>query len=94
MGNLRARVAPWQAADDSLYPVAILIDELKNEDIQLRLNSIRRLSTIAVALGMERTRDELIPFLNGASHSRRQHTRTARTRSSTAAAGRIDRRRG
>jgi len=49
---------------DSLYPVAVLIDELKNEDIQLRLNSIRRLSTIAVALGAERTRNELIPFLN------------------------------
>lgn len=49
-----------------LYPVAVLIDELKNEDIQLRLNSIRRLSTIAVALGPERTRNELIPFLNGA----------------------------
>jgi len=52
------------ASQDSLYPVAILIDELKNEDIQLRLNSIRRLSTIALALGPERTREELIPFLN------------------------------
>lgn len=52
-------------ADESeLYPIAILIDELKNEDIQLRLNSIRRLSTIAVALGAERTRCELVPFLN------------------------------
>lgn len=49
---------------ESLYPVAILIDELKNEDMKLRLNSIRRLSTIAVALGVERTRNELIPFLN------------------------------
>lgn len=46
--------------------MAILIDELKHEDIQLRLNSIRRLSTIAVALGTERSRNELIPFLNGA----------------------------
>jgi len=55
------------ATQDSLYPVAILIDELKNEDIQLRLNSIRRLSTIALALGAERTREELIPFLNGGS---------------------------
>ena len=54
------------AQHDALYPVAILIDELKNEDIQLRLNSIRRLSTIAHALGPQRTREELIPFLNGA----------------------------
>lgn len=50
--------------DEPLYPIAILIDELKNDDIQLRLNSIRRLSTIARALGEERTRKELIPFLS------------------------------
>ena len=50
--------------DEPLYPIAVLIEELKNEDIQLRLNSIRRLSTIARALGEERTRKELIPFLS------------------------------
>lgn len=48
---------------DELYPIAILIDELKNEDVQLRLNSIKRLSQIASALGPDRTRTELIPFL-------------------------------
>jgi len=57
-------VASLDSEPSCLYPVAVLIDELKNEDIQLRLNSIRRLSTIAAALGFERTRDELIPFLN------------------------------
>ena len=36
---------------------------MQNEDIQLRLNSLRRLSTIALALGEQRTRDELVPFL-------------------------------
>ena len=35
----------------------------QNEDVQLRLNSIRRLGTIASALGAERTRSELVPFL-------------------------------
>lgn len=30
---------------------------------QLRLNSIKKLSTIALALGEERTRTELVPFL-------------------------------
>ena len=39
-------------------------DELKNEDVALRLNSVRRLSTIATALGPERTRTELIPFIS------------------------------
>ncbi|CEG78577.1 hypothetical protein RMATCC62417_13160 [Rhizopus microsporus] len=49
--------------EQELYPIAVLVDELKNEDVQLRLNAIRNLSTIAMALGPQRTRDELIPFL-------------------------------
>ncbi|KJH48794.1 HEAT repeat protein [Dictyocaulus viviparus] len=52
-----------EESDDSLYPIAVLIDELRNEDVHLRLNSIRKLSTIALALGVERTRNELIQFL-------------------------------
>ncbi|KAL0760017.1 hypothetical protein Bca101_076167 [Brassica carinata] len=50
--------------DEPLYPIAVLIDELKNDDIQLRLNFICRLSTIARALGEELTRKELIHFLS------------------------------
>lgn len=38
-------------------------DELKSEEPMRRLNSITRLSTIALTLGEERTRSELIPFL-------------------------------
>jgi serine/threonine-protein phosphatase 2A regulatory subunit A len=38
-------------------------DELKSDEPMRRLNSITRLSTIALALGEERTRSELIPFL-------------------------------
>ncbi len=38
-------------------------DELKNEDVTLRLNSVKRLTMIAMALGEERTRNELVPFL-------------------------------
>jgi serine/threonine-protein phosphatase 2A regulatory subunit A len=33
----------------------------------LRLNAIRRISTIALALGPERAREELLPFLDGIS---------------------------
>jgi serine/threonine-protein phosphatase 2A regulatory subunit A len=50
---------------DENYPIQVLIDELKNEDIQLRLNSIRKLGTIARALDAKRTRDELLPFISG-----------------------------
>ncbi|KAG5519369.1 hypothetical protein PMAC_001995 [Pneumocystis sp. 'macacae'] len=49
---------------NALYPIAVLIDELKHDDVAFRLNAIRRLSTIALALGQERTRNELIPFLD------------------------------
>lgn len=48
---------------EELYPIAILMDELKSEDVQLRLNAIHRVSTIALALGPQRARDELLPFL-------------------------------
>lgn len=60
-----APVAQPEEGEDSLYPIAVLIDELRNEEVQLRLNSIRKLSTIALALGPERTRKELIQFLTG-----------------------------
>eukprot|EP00276_Gloeochaete_wittrockiana_P013660 CAMPEP_0184332532 /NCGR_PEP_ID=MMETSP1089-20130417/1691_1 /TAXON_ID=38269 ORGANISM="Gloeochaete wittrockiana, Strain SAG46.84" /NCGR_SAMPLE_ID=MMETSP1089 /ASSEMBLY_ACC=CAM_ASM_000445 /LENGTH=584 /DNA_ID=CAMNT_0026655941 /DNA_START=62 /DNA_END=1816 /DNA_ORIENTATION=- len=49
--------------DDSLQPVQLLLEELRNEDQQIRLNSIRRIGTIATALGEEQTRAHLLPFL-------------------------------
>ena len=51
-----------QATD--LHPIAILVDELRSEDVTLRLNAIHRISAIALALGGERTREELLPFLH------------------------------
>jgi serine/threonine-protein phosphatase 2A regulatory subunit A len=50
-------------SNSTLYPIHLLMDELKSDDVVLRLSSIRRLSTIALALGPQRTREELIPFL-------------------------------
>ena len=58
-----SRMADEADAGDDLFPIAVLIDELRNEDVQLQLNSMKQLSTIALALGVERTRNELIPFL-------------------------------
>jgi serine/threonine-protein phosphatase 2A regulatory subunit A len=48
---------------EELYPIAILMDELKSDDTQLRLNAIHRLPTIALALGPQRAREDLIPFV-------------------------------
>jgi len=39
-----------------LYPIAVMIDELKSSDQKKRVNSVKNLTTVAVALGQERTR--------------------------------------
>lgn len=51
------------AADMELLPINVLTEELRNEDVQARLKSITKLSTIALALGSERTRNDLLPFI-------------------------------
>jgi hypothetical protein len=73
------------AAD--LYQISLLIDQLRHDDSQMRINATKQLHRIgecaaqypprslvpslltslaaAQALGPERTRDELIPFLTG-----------------------------
>jgi len=48
-----------------LYQVALLIDQLKHDDVHFRVSASSNLTRIAAALGPERTRDELIPFLCG-----------------------------
>lgn len=63
VGDSPGQQQQQQADPSTLHPLAILIDELKSEDVVLRLNAIRRLGTIALALGPERSRDELVPFL-------------------------------
>ena len=54
-----------EEGEDNLYPIAALGDHLRNGDVQLRFNSIRTLSSIALALGGERTRNHLIPLVIG-----------------------------
>jgi serine/threonine-protein phosphatase 2A regulatory subunit A len=44
-------------------PIALLIDELRHEDVSLRIHAVQQLSTIARAIGEERTRTELLPFV-------------------------------
>lgn len=48
-----------------LYQIAVLIDQLKHDDVHFRVNASTNLARIAHALGPERARDELIPFLCG-----------------------------
>lgn len=49
--------------ENDVYPLALLMDELKHDDISNRIDAMKKLDTIALAMGPERTRDELIPFL-------------------------------
>ena len=41
----------------------MLIDELRAEDQKKRINAVNNLGTIAIALGPERTRNELLPYI-------------------------------
>ena len=49
--------------NNDLYQVAMLIDQLKHDDIVLRVNASKFLVKIAKALGPARTREELLPFI-------------------------------
>lgn len=48
---------------ESLHPLAVLVTELKAEDVTQRVRSLSQLSTISIALGPERTQSELLPYL-------------------------------
>ncbi|EGV64129.1 protein phosphatase 2A structural subunit [Yamadazyma tenuis] len=50
--------------NDDLYPLALLMDELKHDDVSNRVQAMQKVDTIAMALGPERTINELLPFLN------------------------------
>ncbi|KAK6205592.1 armadillo-type protein [Scheffersomyces amazonensis] len=49
--------------NDELFPLALLMDELKHDDVSNRVDAMQKLDTIAIALGPERTLKELLPFL-------------------------------
>lgn len=49
--------------ENNLYEIAVLIDDLKNEDVTARLNSVKNVHLIAQALGAGRARNELLPYL-------------------------------
>jgi hypothetical protein len=42
-----------------------LLEDLKSSDSKIKINAIKSLKVIAFALGKERTRNELLPFLTG-----------------------------
>jgi serine/threonine-protein phosphatase 2A regulatory subunit A len=42
-----------------------LLEDLKSQDQKIKINAIRGLHAIASALGKERTRNELLPYISG-----------------------------
>ena len=53
-----------KTSDDYLLDIAFLMNSFKADELMLRLAAIRRLPVIAEAIGPERTRKELIPFIS------------------------------
>jgi serine/threonine-protein phosphatase 2A regulatory subunit A len=44
---------------------ASLVEDLKSQDTKIKINAIKSLSVIALTIGKERTRNELLPYLSG-----------------------------
>lgn len=63
LNNVAMSPEETSAAGEELYPIALLMDELRHDDVASRVQAMKRLDTIAIALGPERTRMELLPFL-------------------------------
>lgn len=53
--------------ENSMEPIRIFAEEMKGSSVERRLTAIKKLETLAVSLGPERTRRELIPILNAMS---------------------------
>lgn len=51
--------------NDDQTTASSLLEDLKSSDSKVKANAIKGLNTIAFALGKERTRNELLPFLSG-----------------------------
>lgn len=49
--------------EDECDTILCLIDELKSEDHNTKIHAINSLETIAIAIGEERTREELVPYV-------------------------------
>jgi serine/threonine-protein phosphatase 2A regulatory subunit A len=54
---------PTQSEPEDLYQIALLIDQLKHDDLQFRITASKSMCKIANCLGPERTREELLPFI-------------------------------
>jgi serine/threonine-protein phosphatase 2A regulatory subunit A len=48
----------------NIESVLCLVDQLKSEDCNLRLHAINNIDLIATAIGVERTREELVPYMS------------------------------
>lgn len=50
--------------NNDFYPLALLMDELKHDYVCNRVQAMQKIDAIAIALGPERTLNELLPFLS------------------------------
>ncbi|KAJ8605443.1 hypothetical protein CTAYLR_003329 [Chrysophaeum taylorii] len=57
-------MSSFSHSGEELAEVAVLIDQLKDEDAKVRVVATRNLCKIAKALGPIRTREELVPFVS------------------------------
>jgi hypothetical protein len=54
----------WLAAGDDVQSIALLTEEIKSDEVDIRIKAMRRVKSVAQALGVER---RALPLLRGAS---------------------------
>ena len=64
--------------DPNNSPISVLVDTLKKDNIANRVKAIENLTTFCTALGPNRTRVELIPFIKGKSQPRKKFEKSAK----------------
>jgi len=62
--ELERQMAALENLNPDVQAIAILIDDMRSVDPHARIASFRNLQLIAVALGPQRTRNELIPYVS------------------------------
>jgi hypothetical protein len=67
-------------AENELYAVHALTDDLKSEDTETRIDAMRKVHVVAASIGPERTCSELVPLLSGASRRVGLHRAAPRPR--------------
>lgn len=54
-----------QMSNNDPVKITAILEEMKNSDPKVKSDAIKSLNVVAVAIGKERSRNELLPYISG-----------------------------